>query len=491
SITLPRTPSESRFSMDKLRELGDPDQLVDEEDLIVLKLDKPWSSQRPFPKRCSLDDSCQLVTLNRDAFLASRSFLSKQRILSALFAGCAAFASSNAYSATAKDVLKHAESLAIVHNRDLVNDLVARFPSVSVLVLWHDLRLQSEPEPRFQLSDKLCRLTTLVGSTPALGVDHLFICPITIASLLANCMWLREVRAPMHEAIVMTGPTLHGFPVPPPYIRDCQTLILGCHLERTDDSTFIIEDAKAECVARASHVYPNLRHLWLNTTSREALARVADLSNLRRLSLLFAGNGPLCPFAPHAAKLLRKFDLRELTLKNFDDVSLSFLAKHCRNLRALSLVTCNVCDEDVAEDWLPKLEEIRVGRTISIPMFLNLMLICCRRLVWLELCSDAACIMFLDGNLPMTFSKLERLCLRTELTMDELGATVADLRTLSDRVPALRHLATDSYDIRLFFENYRPEVKLAWTSCAVCTAEFPKLDKSQSVTWQMVHLDKD
>lgn len=476
--------------MDKLVELGDPDRLVGEEDLIVLKLDKPSASPHRFPKRCLLDASCQLVTLNKETFVASRAFLGKQRFLSALFAGCEAFTSSNAYSSAARDILKHAKTLAIVHNRDLVMDLVTRFPSVSVLVLWHDLRLQSEPNERF--SEKSSSLTTLVGSTPGLGVDHLFICPITIASLLASCPWLTEVHSPMNEVVIMTDASAFcGFPVPAPMICSSPELILGCHLERLDESTFVVEDGSARCVARAARTYPNLRHLWLNTTCTDALASVTDFSNLRRLSLMFAADGSLCPFAPHAARLVRKFNLDELSLKNFDDVSLSYVAKHCRNLRTLSLITCNVSEEEASADWFPKLESFRVGRSISTPTFRGL-LSACRRLKRLELRSDGACGMFLDpGVSTTTFPELERLHFGTYLTLKELGASIADLRALSLRLPALRILATDSYDVRLFFENYVPRVKLAWTTCAVCAAEFPKLDKNQGVTWQMVRLDKD
>lgn len=99
---------------------------------------------------------------------------------------------------------QHAKTLAIVHNRDLVMDLVTRFPSVSVLVLWHDLRLQSEPNERF--SEKSSSLTTLVGSTPGLGVDHLFICPITIASLLASCPWVSHRSPPSPPTVLCSGP---------------------------------------------------------------------------------------------------------------------------------------------------------------------------------------------------------------------------------------------------------------------------------------------
>lgn len=99
--------------MDKLVELGDPDRLVEEEDLIVLKLDRPSTCPHRFPKRCLLDASCQLVTLNKETFVASRAFLGKQRFLSALFAGCEAFTSSNAFSSAARDILKVGHSLLI------------------------------------------------------------------------------------------------------------------------------------------------------------------------------------------------------------------------------------------------------------------------------------------------------------------------------------------------------------------------------------------
>lgn len=186
--------------MDKVAELASPDDVVDAQDLVVLKLDRPWSGPHAVPAGCVLDSSSQRITTNQKSFVANKDNLTKQRFSAALFAGCSAFATYTALSNAAVEVLKKAETLVLVHNRDLVMDLVQRFPGLRLLVLMHDLRLQTEAKHRLDVCGKRSsRLRQVVGTAPALGMDHLFLCPVTLISLLANCDMVRPSPCVPHS----------------------------------------------------------------------------------------------------------------------------------------------------------------------------------------------------------------------------------------------------------------------------------------------------
>ncbi|CAN7995654.1 unnamed protein product [Ixodes hexagonus] len=476
--------------MEKIAELADPDDVVDAEDLIVLKLDRPWSGPHPVPLGCILDVASQRVTTNQKSFVANKDNLTKQRFSAALFAGCSAFASYAALFNAAAEVLKTAETLVVVHNRDLVMDFVAKFPGLRVLVLFHDLRLQTEMSHRLEVCGKRSpRLRQVRGTAPALGMDHLFMCPVTLISLLANCHMLCEIEAPMDEVVSMTNPLLSGQPMGLPPFKTGEELILGCHTERLDGARFVIEDISPEHIVCAQPLYVNLKRLQVSTASKETVARIAEFEHIRRLNITFSANTPPCPFGGHIVKLLKKFDLDELSLRHVDQLQLSLVARFCKGLRSLEFSMCNVNNETFS-DAFPKMETLSVGRHISASTFRSL-LASCPNLVRLELSSDDTCAMFLDRRAYRpSLAKLSRLVLKTDWTVEDLGTNADGLRVLLKSLPALRHVVTDSYGLRLFFENYAPHVRLSWTGCVVCTADFPRVSELQSLAWAAISSGK-
>ncbi|KAL3242622.1 hypothetical protein MRX96_021010 [Rhipicephalus microplus] len=61
------------------------------------------------------------------------------------------------------------------------------------------------------------------------------------------------------------------------------------------------------------------------------------------------------------------------------------------------------------------------------------------------------CVQY-DPVLP--FSCLEHLTLYTSHTLHELQLEPKKLHNVLKALPVLRHLESDSYDLRVFFENY-------------------------------------
>ncbi|KAL1421668.1 hypothetical protein MTO96_004052 [Rhipicephalus appendiculatus] len=73
------------------------------------------------------------------------------------------------------------------------------------------------------------------------------------------------------------------------------------------------------------------------------------------------------------------------------------------------------------------------------------------------------------------FVNLERLTLTTNKPLRELALEPRDLHHVAKSLPKLRHLETDSYDLRLFFENcVTPgKVSLSWVGCVYCAINDP------------------
>lgn len=466
--------------MERVAELVDPDDVVDATDLIVLKLDRPWSGSNPVPFGCTLDPMSQRVTTNQKSFVANKDNLAKQRFSAALFAGCSAFASYAALSNAAAKVLKATETLVIVHNTDLVLDLVATFPGLRVLVLFHDLGLQTEIAHRLNVcGERSSRLRQLLGTAPALGLDHLLLCPVTLISLLANCDMLCEIQAPMDAIVELSNPSLSGTPGGLPSFKTGEELILGCKTELLDREHVAV--ISAEHISSAWPLYVNLKHLQVSAASEEAVSRIALFDHIRRLNISFSTEHPPGSFSGQIVKLLKKFDLEELSLTHVDQLQLSLVARFCKDLRYLSFSMCSVKMETFS-DAFPKVERLSVGSYLLARTFGSL-LASCPNLLCLELLSDYACTMFLDRHTPRpTLAKLTRLVLQTKQPVGILETNPDGLLTLLKSLPSLRHLVTDSYDLRLFFESYAPHVRLSWTGCVMCEVRFPKILESLSIT---------
>lgn len=74
--------------MEWLRGLGDPDKLVEAQDLVVLQLEKSLPRRHRVPEHCRLDASRLVITMDQEAFIDSRGFLSELQPHGALLAGC-------------------------------------------------------------------------------------------------------------------------------------------------------------------------------------------------------------------------------------------------------------------------------------------------------------------------------------------------------------------------------------------------------------------
>ncbi|CAN7978878.1 unnamed protein product, partial [Ixodes persulcatus] len=177
--------------MEEVEEFGCPDKLLTEEDLIILKLDKPCS--QPLPDNLTVDSTGHLVSMNQKHFIGCETFLGKQHISSALFAGCSAFDSSKRFEKAAELILRNVRTLVVLHNRNLICDLYSKSEHMTSLVLPHNLRVQTANDSSWSPSrGKASKLTKLVGTMPAIGIDHLLIDFITTAQAVHHCPGVRN-----------------------------------------------------------------------------------------------------------------------------------------------------------------------------------------------------------------------------------------------------------------------------------------------------------
>lgn len=474
-----------------LSEFGDAYELVDAMSLVVLKLERPLRAKQPVPRQLSLDSDGSRLTTSHEGFAACRNFLSRHCFPAVLFAGCPELASTKSFRDAARDVLYGStHTLIIVHNRDRLLDLVTWFPSVSVLVLYHDLKLQIEKKEHIDEAKDVSRLERLYGTAPALGSDELFLCPLTLTVLMANCPLLSQVHAPMHE-VVQFDPL---FPkhTPPSLLSSCRELTLGCHVRRPNGEALMLGDAAPYLIERVRKHCHGVEQLHVTTTATvKALTRLKNFTRLKRLSLLHAGDTQ-CSFSDNVKGVLQALSLTHLALEHIHDVSVSTIAETCTNLESLSLTNCSLLGEAVPNNAFPKLKRLCVCERVSVDVFQTIFQ-AARGLTELRL--DGANVVAPFVTWPFTAARephefLQRLTLGTDKSLEEMLADPVSLRNTFQLMPALKWLCTDSYDIRIFAQCYYPSLTLAWTRCTTCMAEFPKVDASQEEIWRAVLRDE-
>lgn len=477
-----------------LHEMGDPDELAEAQDLIVLQLDEALPAKCRVPQKLKLDTAARTLTTNRGGFSGCRGFLRKHCFPVVVFAGLPDLTSNESFLDAAREVLWQTRTLIIVHNRNRITDLGGWFPTVEILFLPHDLKMQLEEQTRLQEVDMSPNLMEVYGTTPAVGCDKLTTSAMTLVILLCNCPLLSQVQAPLHELMLM-APLFEervSMISDRPILSDCRELVLGLHVWRRDGNASMLSDATAECVTKAVQRYPKLRQLQLTTRSKEALAHITEFKELRRLTVMYCGEDQPCPFEPHMTTVLRALSssLTHLTLSYFDDASLITLGRTCRNLQGLVLRGTHLIEEDeIPSDLFPKLTSLSMDGLMPIETFYGVL----RAVPMLtDLCleGDGICAAFLAGPLRVHWLPLMRL---RKLTLGT-GQPLVDLRILPEEVrimfkllPSLERLRTDSYDIRLYVQNFCPKLKLAWTTCTTCAAEFPMVDDEQEKVWRMIH----
>lgn len=208
------------------------------------------------------------------------------------------------------------------------------------------------------------------------------------------------------------------------------------------------------------------------------MAAVSAFRNLRTLSLKLVP--PLCRvIVDSELQLLLKTwpRLEELSLKFFAGLRLAAIAKLCPLLKRLSLVVCAraMDDTELEGDAFPSLEVVELNMATPMLAFDRLFLATCGRLRRVRLFGESCPPGFLHlcrhQSGRISFPRLQKLTLGTNLTVRELGLEPEDLHHVVRALPALRHLETDSYDLRLFFENYsvpRGRISVSWGACVYC-----------------------
>lgn len=468
---------------------GDPDKLCKAENRVVLKLEKPWKGTvSSLPKGLSLDVRRVCVTTTVDSFVENWGFFVEdgRKVAALLFAGCPSFESSLLLRTAASNVVSSSvvRTMVIVHNRDCVRNLLDWFRPLHVLVLHHDLRLQEENGGKWEeIGGAGPQLQKLMGSTPALGTQNLFLSAETICGLLKDCVHLYNLQTSLHDivspvadlrmSIVLAA--ARSLPV-------SRHLVLGCNVERLDGSTAAPWDITPGHMERAAKLFPYLSHLEVTTSHKETIAQVASFKSLISISLLFITQDTLLPFRGLLEDTLKQLKLEHLSLKFIQGISLNDVARNWPKLQSLSLSECSVDNEDVVPGSFAGLVSLRLGLGISLRSF-EALLGAARRLVTLHIDGDQLCAAFVVRCSLGSLASLERLVLGTEKPLSELALTGEDVRFLVKALPSLRYVATDSYDLRLFFDNYMPRVTTDWCQCTTCAAQFPLVSEKQQDRW--------
>lgn len=467
----------------------DPDKLCQAENHVVLKLEKPWKGTvSSLPEGLSLDVRRVCVTTTVDCFVEHWGFFVEdgRKVAALLFAGCPSFESSLSLRKAASSVVSSSDvrTMVIVHNRDSVRNLLDWFRPLHVLVLHHDLRLQEEGGGKWEeIGGAGPQLQKLMGSTPALGTHNLFLSAETICGLLKDCVHLYNLQTSLHDIVSpVAGLRMSNVLAAALSLPVSRHLVLGCNVERRDGSITAPWDITPGHMERTTRVFPYLNHLEVTTSYTETIAQVASFKTLISISLLFIAQDARLPFRGLLEDTLKQLKLQHLSLGFIQGISLNDVARNWPKLQSLSLSECSVEIEDIVPGSFAGLVSLRLGLGVSFRSF-EALLGAARRLVTLHIDGDRLCTAFVVqcslGSLP----SLERLVLGTEKPLPQLALTGDDTLFLLKALPSLRYVATDSYDLKLFFENYMPKVVTDWCQCTTCAAEFPRVGEKQRDRW--------
>lgn len=484
--------------MDAVSILEDLDNLVVAEDLIILALRDSWQVPKTgrLPVGFRLDSARRVLTTDEKTLTAHRTLLGRNNVATAVFAGCSGFESAKSFRMAAKQVLNGTETLAIVHSKDMIWDLVDWFPTVKTLLLPHNVRLQFDeilrPQPAARQSD----LEELLGNTPSMGCTDLYINRNAIIALLAKCPKLRRLQASLHGDL-MSGREHPAYDAILSHeaLRSCREVRLGSYLERVDNTAFVMEGVSAKGLTCAHEVFPEVTYLELVLKSPDVVPTIAKFTRLTALIVAFSYEYSLLDFTPNMSSVLDKLPLlEELSLNYFRVVSVGDIARKCPRLQKLSLVHCVLVVEGAEavrsrkHPFPPKaLEFLKIHVMCSDKDYLIALLTSCSgqvKQLWLD--DSAACRTFIRATMTKTkFSVLERLILNTDCPASDFMKQ-DEYPVLLEALPALKHVSTNSYDLRLLFWYFvsPPEsIKLAWCQCAICAVEFPRVDKVQKEFW--------
>lgn len=491
-------------TMDRLAEFGETWDLLLAEDHIVLKLAESWPPDVPLPEGCKLQNGGFSLVTNQESLVATKQVLQlRVRVSRALFAGCASFESSKPFCTAAGELLRDAEELCITHNRNKVCRLIRTFPNVRVLALPHDLCRHAieEDEPTAHWSPPLMtecsQLTQLLGNVESLGSAGLMLSKQTVMAVLRTCPRMCRIDS---DFVLEAFLHLNSLPVQ----GTCLTASHFTHLVLY--GAVIGNDQNAamgpDDVALAARTFPLVENLEVLVRSLEALNEMSAFRHVRSLAVAL---GPPVVYASAHSELQRLLQnwprLEKLTLEFCGGVRLSEIARLCPRVRSLRLAYCrwHRADSPIAADAFPKLESIEWSMRIPEAAFDALFVATCGRLRTLQLYDDNSCCQFLHFCVRQGqrahFSRLEELLLATDLRLRDMQLQPESLHHVLGLLPVLRHLATDSYDLRLFFQNYcvpHDRVSLSWAACVFCAVhckEIPSREKAATFTAKAVGIN--
>lgn len=262
-------------------------------------------------------------------------------------------------------------------------------------------------------------------------------------------------------------------------ITRAKRVILGQRVARSDGGGFELSSIVSHhSVVLASDANPALERLEVNTSSSKTISAISRFRHLRHLSIMLARRGRLLgEFNPPVVELLESIDgLEELSLTNFHDVNLLVIAETCgQSLNSVSLNHCNLTNHELPPNTLPKLEKLKLAATLDIAVFGSL-LTAGPNLRELELLCDEIFVALVKVFVPDgRLGKLELLTVVMDVPFSEAGVDDDCLRKLFTSLPALRHLITDSEELRAFFKKETTDVRVSGSKCNVCAVEFENM----------------
>ncbi|XP_049511932.1 uncharacterized protein LOC125940184 [Dermacentor silvarum] len=479
--------------MELLREFGDPKDLLLAQDHIMLKLETAWPPDVTVPGGLSFADHDSLLLIANQTSLvsAAKSSLLREAIIpKALFCGCAPFDSSDRYASAARQLLRHAQEICILHNRDKVYKLIRMFPNVKVLCLPHDLclHLLELDEPCRDRSAPLverCQLRELVGNIGSLCKGLLGMSPETTLAVIRTCPDLRRIDS-WWAVKCYVGP--YGLATSSAHRRARKLTHLWLGLldnmsgGRAEDP---MNPMTAVDVPLAARIFSSVQSLQVVVESLDTLAKISAFCNLRSLTVELNPCIALADVDSELQHALRRLSrLEELALENCGGLRLSTISRLCPKLKILKLEGCVVSAEDtlVDGDAFPNLEYIDVNINILKVAWNAFLSATHDTLRTARFVHDSMCFEFLQYCVRygrhQPFSRLEHLTLNTNMSLRESEVHPEDLHDVMKALPVLRHLETDSYDLRLFMENYcvpRGRLSLSWIECVYCAVHRPDL----------------
>lgn len=490
----------SSHIMEHVKEFGDPYILQLAEDQIMLKLKEPWPQDVKLPKGCTLSSDSCLLQADVKSLVSSAATLRSAAVTQALFAGCVSFESSQSFGRAASEILREAQKIIIFHNRDNVLNLIEMFPKAEVLALLHDFvvhaveheRANSPPGPLLPWSSQL---RELLGTAEAMNAGHLFMSLETVMAVFRACPMVRRIDSPMVQPAILRMAAYHS-PGLEAYKERFRHLLIGTPMDSWRGFKGEIW-ANIASLSPSSKMFPKVEHLEVVFVSKESFEFITGFKNLRSLSVTFGIHHCAGDVDGVLDNLLKGLpQLEKLSLMCCSNVRLSTISFHCPALKNLSIINCLMAEDgaNLPENAMQSLDSADI-ETSDVKMawkttqFSDFFVAACGKLRSLRVGNDGACSVFLRlfcrSRSKMSFPCLEELALVTNVSLRALGLSPDDLSKVSKMMPALRHVETDSYDLRLFFEDFddrRPRVSLSWCSCVHCAVHFPKISEAGRVS---------